>query len=75
MKMILFKNVLAFSFMSNTFVLGVRNVKAAPLSVKDQEEKAKRSEFVQGLLLSTILDDILWKASILASLLVGCQIN
>ncbi|XP_009759813.1 protein DEHYDRATION-INDUCED 19 homolog 3 [Nicotiana tabacum] len=28
-----------------------------PLSIKDQEEKAKRSEFVQGLLLSTILDD------------------
>ncbi|XP_038716780.1 protein DEHYDRATION-INDUCED 19 homolog 3-like isoform X4 [Tripterygium wilfordii] len=35
------------------------NVKAAPLSIKDQEEKAKRCEFVQGLLLSTMLDDIL----------------
>lgn len=35
-----------------------RNVKPAPpLSVKDKEEKARRSEFVQGLLLSTILDD------------------
>ncbi|KAB1996089.1 hypothetical protein ES319_D13G206800v1 [Gossypium barbadense] len=31
-----------------------RNVKSSPLSVKDQEEKAKRCEFVQGLLLSTI---------------------
>ncbi|WCJ43007.1 drought-induced 19 [Euphorbia peplus] len=28
-----------------------------PLSFKDQEEKAKRSEFVQGLLLSAIGDD------------------
>ncbi|XWS58124.1 hypothetical protein CRYUN_Cryun08bG0007800 [Craigia yunnanensis] len=36
-----------------------RNVQPSPLSVKDQEEKAKRCEFVQGLLLSTILDDIL----------------
>ncbi|OMO96706.1 Drought-responsive family protein [Corchorus capsularis] len=36
-----------------------RNVQASPLSVKDQEEKAKRCEFVQGLLLSTILDDSL----------------
>ncbi|KAJ9180312.1 hypothetical protein P3X46_008575 [Hevea brasiliensis] len=36
-----------------------RNMKSSPLSVKDQEEKAKRSEFVQGLLLSAILDDIL----------------
>ncbi|XAR49176.1 hypothetical protein NMG60_11032276 [Bertholletia excelsa] len=30
---------------------------SAPLSKKDQKEKAKRSEFVQGLLLSTIFDD------------------
>ncbi|XVF57559.1 hypothetical protein PTKIN_Ptkin06aG0215400 [Pterospermum kingtungense] len=36
-----------------------RNIQSPPLSVKDQEEKAKRCEFVQGLLLSTILDDIL----------------
>ncbi|KAH9755427.1 protein DEHYDRATION-INDUCED 19 [Citrus sinensis] len=34
-------------------------VSSAPVSLKDQEEKAKRSDFVQGLLLSTILDDIL----------------
>ncbi|KAM5561081.1 protein DEHYDRATION-INDUCED 19 [Rosa sericea] len=34
-----------------------RNVKSPPLSVKDKEEKAKRCEFVQGLLLSTIPDD------------------
>ncbi|KAF1860985.1 hypothetical protein Lal_00000400 [Lupinus albus] len=33
-----------------------RNVET-PLSVKDKEEKAKRCEFVEGLLLSTILDD------------------
>ncbi|XP_022746124.1 protein DEHYDRATION-INDUCED 19 homolog 3-like [Durio zibethinus] len=35
-----------------------RNVQSSPLSVKDQKEKAKRCEFVKGLLLSTILDDI-----------------
>ncbi|KAF5942166.1 hypothetical protein HYC85_019808 [Camellia sinensis] len=29
----------------------------SPLSIKDQKEKASRSEFVQGLLLSTMLDD------------------
>lgn len=34
-----------------------RNVKTAPLSVKDQEEKTRRCEFVQGLLLSTILEE------------------
>ncbi|GLT47678.1 hypothetical protein SLA2020_213540 [Shorea laevis] len=36
-----------------------RKVQSSPLSVKDQEEKAKRCEFVQGLMLSTFLDDIL----------------
>ncbi|EOY11592.1 Drought-responsive family protein isoform 2 [Theobroma cacao] len=36
-----------------------RHVQSSPLSVKDQEEKAKRCDFVQGLLLSTILDDVL----------------
>ncbi|CAA3007026.1 Hypothetical predicted protein [Olea europaea subsp. europaea] len=34
-----------------------RNVQQPPLSVEDQEEKAKRCTFVQGLLLSTILDN------------------
>lgn len=36
-----------------------RNFQSTPVSLKDREEKAKRSEFVQGLLLSTVLDDIL----------------
>uniref|UniRef100_A0A2P2KHH8 Uncharacterized protein MANES_09G174600 n=3 Tax=Rhizophora mucronata TaxID=61149 RepID=A0A2P2KHH8_RHIMU len=36
-----------------------RNVKSSPMSVQDQREKAKRSEFVQGLLLSTILNEVL----------------
>ncbi|KAK4595561.1 hypothetical protein RGQ29_013869 [Quercus rubra] len=36
-----------------------RNVQSSPFSIKDQEEKAKRCEFVHGLLLSTILDEIL----------------
>ncbi|KAL5565939.1 hypothetical protein UlMin_029103 [Ulmus minor] len=34
-----------------------KNVRSPPLSVKDKEEKAKRCEFVHGLLLSTILGD------------------
>lgn len=34
-----------------------RNVQPPPLSDKDQEEKARRSEFVQGLLLSTFLEE------------------
>ncbi|KAK8650070.1 hypothetical protein V6N13_139720 [Hibiscus sabdariffa] len=36
-----------------------RSVKSSPLSVKDEGEKAKRCEFVQGLLLSTIPNEIL----------------
>lgn len=35
------------------------NPKSPPLSTKDKEKKAKRSAFVQDLLLSTILDDVL----------------
>ncbi|KAK3002484.1 hypothetical protein RJ639_020337 [Escallonia herrerae] len=34
-----------------------RNVPPSPLSDKDQEEKARKCEFVQGLLLSTFLDE------------------
>ncbi|OIV95083.1 hypothetical protein TanjilG_21473 [Lupinus angustifolius] len=34
-----------------------RNVETSTLSLEDKEEKAKRCEFVQGLLMSTILDD------------------
>ncbi|KAL7257636.1 hypothetical protein ACSBR1_003863 [Camellia fascicularis] len=34
-----------------------RVVQSSPLSIKDQKEKARRSEFVQGLFLSTMLDD------------------
>ncbi|KAK3027733.1 hypothetical protein RJ639_042473 [Escallonia herrerae] len=33
-----------------------RNIPQSPLSDKDQEEKARKCEFVQGLLLSTFLD-------------------
>ncbi|KAM2888555.1 hypothetical protein FF1_012265 [Malus domestica] len=35
-----------------------RSVQQPPLSRKDQEEQARRCEFVQGLLMSTILDDL-----------------
>ncbi|KAB1212368.1 hypothetical protein CJ030_MR5G025136 [Morella rubra] len=34
-----------------------RNAEQSPLSDKDQEEKTRKCEFVQGLLLSTVLDD------------------
>ncbi|GFZ13764.1 hypothetical protein Acr_23g0021490 [Actinidia rufa] len=34
-----------------------RNIHPSPLSNKDQEENARRCEFVQGLLYSTILED------------------
>jgi len=34
-----------------------RKAKSPPLSTKDKEERSRRCEFVQGLLLSTILDD------------------
>ncbi|KAL2468643.1 Protein DEHYDRATION-INDUCED 19-like protein 3 [Forsythia ovata] len=42
---------------SATTNISERNRREPPLSTEDQEEKAKRCEFVQGLLLSTILDD------------------
>ncbi|CAN4108863.1 unnamed protein product [Withania somnifera] len=42
---------------SSIVIASERKVEQPPMSVKDQEEKAKRSSFVQGLLLSTILDD------------------
>ncbi|TYK10279.1 protein DEHYDRATION-INDUCED 19-like protein 3 isoform X3 [Cucumis melo var. makuwa] len=34
-----------------------RSIPSSPLSVQDKEEKTKRCTFVQGLLMSTILDD------------------
>ncbi|XP_051121930.1 protein DEHYDRATION-INDUCED 19 homolog 3-like [Andrographis paniculata] len=34
-----------------------RKARLAPMSIKDQEEKTKQSNFVQGLLLSMILED------------------
>lgn len=46
-------------FMVMIFCFDDRTIQSSPLSVKDQEEKAKRCECVQGLLLSTIVDDIL----------------
>ncbi|PIA61206.1 hypothetical protein AQUCO_00300618v1 [Aquilegia coerulea] len=36
-----------------------RSVQPSPLSDKDQEERASRCEFVQGMVLSTMFDDIL----------------
>ncbi|CAA2957203.1 Hypothetical predicted protein [Olea europaea subsp. europaea] len=42
---------------STTTNLSEREVQQSSLSNKDREEKTKKSEFVQGLLLSTILDD------------------
>ncbi|RVW97935.1 hypothetical protein CK203_021229 [Vitis vinifera] len=40
-----------------SLVFGDRTVQTTPLSIKDQEEKARRCEFVHGMLLSTIFDD------------------
>lgn len=37
--------------------LSKRSTQPSPLSEKDQEERARKCEFVQGLLLSTFLDD------------------
>lgn len=34
-----------------------RKTQQPPMSIKDQEEKTKRSDFVHGLLLSVMLDD------------------
>ncbi|KAD5317929.1 hypothetical protein R6Q59_033231 [Mikania micrantha] len=34
-----------------------RKPESPPLSIEDKEERSRRSEFVQGMLLSTILDD------------------
>ncbi|KAL3515989.1 hypothetical protein ACH5RR_022891 [Cinchona calisaya] len=42
---------------STNVTVAERKAQRPPLSSKDQEEKTKRSQFVQGLLLSTILDD------------------
>ncbi|KAK4402143.1 protein dehydration-induced [Sesamum angolense] len=42
---------------STTDSISERKVQQPPMSIKDQEEKAKRSDFVQGLLLSMMLDD------------------
>ncbi|KAL3814643.1 hypothetical protein ACJIZ3_015911 [Penstemon smallii] len=41
---------------STTDAISERKVQQAPMSIKDQEEKTKRCNFVQGLLLSTMLD-------------------
>lgn len=40
-----------------------RYVKSSPLSIKDQEEGARRSEFVRELLMSTFVEDELWRDS------------
>lgn len=42
---------------STTGSISERKPRPPPMSIKDQEEKAKRSDFVQGLVLSVMLDD------------------
>ncbi|XP_075487384.1 protein DEHYDRATION-INDUCED 19 homolog 3-like [Primulina tabacum] len=42
---------------STTDGISERKVQEPPLSIKDKEEKTKRCEFVQGILLSKVLDD------------------
>jgi len=46
-------------FLTSLFFL-FSHVETPTMSVKDKEEKTKRCEFVQGLLMSTIFDDDLW---------------
>lgn len=52
-----FGSALPHSSARKTTPQNVSERKQPPLSIKDKEERTKRSEFVQGLLLSTILDD------------------
>lgn len=55
---ILRSNAFITFFLSNlTVVYCDRTSQQAMLSDEDQEEKTRKCEFVQGLLLSTILDD------------------
>jgi hypothetical protein len=42
---------------STTDSMSERKAQQPPMSIKDQEEKTKRSDFVQGLLLSMMIDD------------------
>jgi len=42
---------------STTGSISERKPRQPPMSIKDQEEKAKRVDFVQGMLLSVMLDD------------------
>ncbi|KAK6159837.1 hypothetical protein DH2020_003218 [Rehmannia glutinosa] len=42
---------------NTTGSISERKVQQPPMSIKDKEEKAKRSDFVQGLLLSVMFDD------------------
>ncbi|XP_073308591.1 protein DEHYDRATION-INDUCED 19 homolog 3-like isoform X2 [Primulina huaijiensis] len=42
---------------STTDAISQRKVQEPPLSIEDKEEKTKRCEFVQGILLSKMLDD------------------
>jgi hypothetical protein len=47
---------IVFWFLTSLLFL-FSHVETPTMSVKDREEKTKRCEFVQGLLMSTILDD------------------
>ncbi|XP_075477116.1 protein DEHYDRATION-INDUCED 19 homolog 3-like isoform X1 [Primulina tabacum] len=42
---------------STTDAISQRKVQEPPLSIEDKEEKTKRCEFVQGIMLSKMLDD------------------
>lgn len=50
-------NVIVYLYASDFFYSKCRSIHPSPLSDKDQEEKAQRCKFIQGLVLSTILDD------------------
>jgi hypothetical protein len=48
-----------------TVVYFDRNVQQLLLSDKEQEEKTRKCEFIQGLLMSTVFDDDLWVKRVL----------
>lgn len=49
--------VLSLTLLILMFVVLNRDIEPSPLSEEDHEEKAKKCEFVQGLLRSTFLGD------------------
>jgi hypothetical protein len=54
---ITFIGIMIFFLPNLTVVYLDRNVKQLLLSDKEQEEKTRKCEFIQGLMMSTVFDD------------------